>query len=317
MGLLVIVACVPATMAQTQVTIGASKDNTLYESTTGALSNGAGQHLFVGKTATGSIRRTLIAFDIAGAVPSGATITSVALTLRMSQTSSGPDTVKLRRVSENWGEGASVASGNEGGGAPATTNDATWLHTFFDASFWSAIGGVSVATPSGAIVVNDTASYTWPSTPAMVADVQDWLDTPSSNFGWMLTASEDVAHLTKRFDSKEVTAQSARPKLTVTYNPPVGVKEGDLTPAGFALEQNYPNPFNPTTNIRFSIANRGLVSLRVFNLLGQEVATLVNEELGGGSHETTFNATGLPSGMYFYRLKAGTFVETKRLVLMK
>ena len=92
------------------------------------------------------------------------------------------------------------------------------------------------------------------------------------------------------------------------------------SPASFALEQNYPNPFNPTTNIRFSVQVSGLVVLKVFNLLGSEVATLVNENLNAGSYETTFAAgsvNGLASGTYFYRLQSGASVQTKKLVLMK
>ncbi len=89
------------------------------------------------------------------------------------------------------------------------------------------------------------------------------------------------------------------------------------TPEGFVLKQNYPNPFNPSTTISFSIPRSAAVSLKVFDLLGKEVATLVREELKSGSYETTFEGNGLSSGMYFYRLEAGGFVQTKKLVLQK
>lgn len=92
-------------------------------------------------------------------------------------------------------------------------------------------------------------------------------------------------------------------------------------PEGFALSQNYPNPFNPSTKIRFavpaSVGTRYGVSLQVFDVLGKEVATLVNEELRAGNYETTFDGHGLASGVYFYRLQAGGFVQTKKLVLQK
>jgi hypothetical protein len=91
----------------------------------------------------------------------------------------------------------------------------------------------------------------------------------------------------------------------------------ESTPESYALEANHPNPFNPTTNIGFRIAGFGFVSLKVFDVLGQEVATLVNENLNAGSFETTFDAKELPSGVYFYRLQAGGFVQTKKLVLQK
>ena len=85
----------------------------------------------------------------------------------------------------------------------------------------------------------------------------------------------------------------------------------------FALEQNYPNPFNPSTSIRFHISNSSQVLLKVFDLLGREVATLVDERLQAGSYETRFQANGLASGVYLYRLQAGDQVQAKRLILLK
>jgi hypothetical protein len=88
-------------------------------------------------------------------------------------------------------------------------------------------------------------------------------------------------------------------------------------PERFGLEQNYPNPFNPSTIIRFRIADYGFVSLNVFDVLGREVARLVNEQLRPGSYETTFSPTVLASGIYYYTLKAGISTQTKKLFLMK
>jgi hypothetical protein len=86
----------------------------------------------------------------------------------------------------------------------------------------------------------------------------------------------------------------------------------------FTLEQNYPNPFNPSTNIKFSIPVQSSVELKVYNLLGQEVATLVNNEtLKAGNHVVSFNASNLASGVYFYKITAGQFVSTKKLMLLK
>jgi hypothetical protein len=93
----------------------------------------------------------------------------------------------------------------------------------------------------------------------------------------------------------------------------------------FVLEQNYPNPFNPSTKIRYSIPTviaseakqSSLVTLKVYDVLGNEVATLVNEEQSAGSYEVDFNAARLSSGIYFYKLHAGLFVETKKMILLK
>lgn len=88
-------------------------------------------------------------------------------------------------------------------------------------------------------------------------------------------------------------------------------------PSSFALEQNFPNPFNPSTEIRFSIPTASNVSLNVFNMIGQHVASLVNEFKQAGNYSLKFNAGNLTSGMYFYRLQSASFSETKKLILLK
>lgn len=91
----------------------------------------------------------------------------------------------------------------------------------------------------------------------------------------------------------------------------------DEIPTHYNLGQNYPNPFNPSTTIRFDLPKTSYVTLKIFNLLGQEVATVVSEELKPGTYEVTWNASGLSSGVYFYRLTAGGYLENKKLVLLK
>lgn len=93
-------------------------------------------------------------------------------------------------------------------------------------------------------------------------------------------------------------------------------RQGQI-PSHFALNQNYPNPFNPTTTISFSLPSKSFVVLKVFDLIGREVATLVTEELSAGNHLHEWNAEKMTSGIYFYRLQTGTFTETKKLILMK
>lgn len=85
----------------------------------------------------------------------------------------------------------------------------------------------------------------------------------------------------------------------------------------FALNQNYPNPFNPTTNIEYSIPDKGFVTLKVYDITGKVVSTLVNKDQDAGSYIVTWNASALSSGVYFYKLVAGTYTETKKMVLNK
>jgi hypothetical protein len=101
----------------------------------------------------------------------------------------------------------------------------------------------------------------------------------------------------------------------ITY--PVSIKDEKILPTEFSLEQNYPNPFNPSTSIQYEISSRQFVSLKVYDVLGNEVATLVNEEKPSGSYEAEFDGTGLPSGVYFYTLKAADFSDTKKLMILK
>jgi len=105
---------------------------------------------------------------------------------------------------------------------------------------------------------------------------------------------------------------------TLPTIPVTGVEEiGGILPEGYALHQNYPNPFNPVTNIEFSLPISGFVSLKVYDLLGREVMTLVNEEKTAGAYRASFDASSLPSGTYLYTLRAGAYQETKKMVLVK
>lgn len=205
------------------VSIPAFRDNTLYQNATGSTSNGAGEYFFVGRTEVisgGTIRRGLIAFNVAQAIPAGARVTRVDLTLNMSRTLVGLKPVSLHRLLRSWGEGISNAAAQEGGGAPAATGDATWLHRFFDTVFWTGAGaaGDFVATPSTTVEIGAIGSYTFLSTPALVADVQGWVDNPSTSFGWILIGDESTIATAKRFDSRTNLIATARPRLTVEFS---------------------------------------------------------------------------------------------------
>ena len=206
---------VPAGLSS--ITIGPSKDNALYEQPEGALSNGVGKHIFAGRNNGELTRRGVIAFDIAGNIPQGAVIDSVALTLNVSRTQSASQEVQLHRLLIDWGEGGSQAGGNEGGGTPAEPGDATWLHTKFDSDRWQTPGGDYSASASASQAVQATGQYTWGSTDEMVTDVQAWLDEPSANFGWVIIGNETDRQTAKRFDSKDNPEEANRPSLVVEF----------------------------------------------------------------------------------------------------
>ncbi len=93
--------------------------------------------------------------------------------------------------------------------------------------------------------------------------------------------------------------------------------ENEINPNSFSLEQNYPNPFNPSTTIKFNLGKAGFTTLKLYNVIGKEVANIVNDQLESGPHEVTFNAKDLPTGTYFYKLTSGNYTETRKMMLLK
>ena len=220
------------------VNINPSKDNTLYEydPDVGDRSNALGLHFFAGETALSQARRGVLAFDIAGNIPPGSTITAISLSLNMSKTPTNSAYVmELHKLLADWGEGTSIAPGEEGTGAPATLNDATWRHRFFDTIFWSTQGGDFSATVSASQSVGPLGHYMW-SSAQMVADVQGWLDNPASNFGWLMLGDESTNLTAKRFDTRESTSP---PVLAITYIP-----AGTPTPTATPGQRHYGSPRN-------------------------------------------------------------------------
>ena len=104
---------------------------------------------------------------------------------------------------------------------------------------------------------------------------------------------------------------------TIIVQDPVGVSDDELIAEKFELKQNYPNPFNPSTRINYAIPSASFVNLKVYDIIGNEIAVLVNEGKQAGNYQIDFDATELTGGVYFYQLLTGPFVETKKMILMK
>jgi hypothetical protein len=194
------------------------RDNTLFEDASGNLSNGAGRFLFVGLTQAFGVRRALLHFDVAGALPEGSVIHSVTLTVGVNRSQPASIPVRIHRVTADWGAGASDASDPEGQGGIAATGDATWLHRFFPDQLWSTVGGDFDPTASASRSIMGNADYPWSSTPALAADVQGWLDDPASNFGWILIGQETGGRNAKRMLSQD-SGSGRRPQLTIEFTP--------------------------------------------------------------------------------------------------
>jgi hypothetical protein len=214
-----------ATAGAETAVLPAVADATLIESSAGEFANGSGPVLFAGRTGQ-SIeprRRGMVSFDLAAALQTGARVTYAELTLVLTPSNASLSEVGLHRLLESWSEGPSLASG--GGGAAALPGDATWLHRVYDTEFWARPGGDFATDASSVTVVGDAGTFVWPVTPELVADVQDWLDAPASNHGWILIGDESLPSTSKRFVSREDPDEALRPQLVVEYEPPCEAAE--------------------------------------------------------------------------------------------
>src|SRR5262249_25652364 len=144
-----------------------------------------------------------IAFDIAGNIPAGATIESVTLTVHASSNRETPEIqVDLHPALADWGEGASMADFEEGQGAAAELGDATWVNTFYPDQLWGAEGGDFAAALTASAAVSAVGFFSFDSTfdAGLITDVQQWLDQPDTNFGWILKAADEFFPMSaKRF----------------------------------------------------------------------------------------------------------------------
>ena len=203
--------------------------------------------------------------------------------------------------------------------------------------FTQATGGVTVLKPTSSASLDAVSSFgIWvygdngknnltavfePGSQAIVIGTVDW-------YGWKFFSSQS-SQLTgtgKKLSSLVVSQAGGAALQGALYfddaqtDPTVilNVKdEGRVVPGQYSLEQNYPNPFNPLTHFRFTIGKLQFVQLQVFDLLGRQIAVLVSEQKGPGSYEVPWDASAFSSGVYFYQLKAGDFLETKKLTILK
>jgi hypothetical protein len=194
------------------------------------LSDGKGLQLYVGRVFRRSdVRRALLKFDLVG-ILANVQIQSVKLTLATylsANNTFAPHNFTIHKVLSNWGEGTSIGNGS---GAPATTNDATWQNSFYPSSNWTTGGGDFVSAPSATAVGIKDELIIW-SSPQMLNDVNAWLSSPSTNYGWMIRGEESVLGSAKGFVSREGLSIYPR-TLTIYYSQPL-------------VEKAYINEVNP------------------------------------------------------------------------
>ena len=137
-----------------------------------------------------------------------------------------------------------------------------------------------------------------------------WQNSPTTLTLSSITYTDSVTSISAGFDGTIVKTDNGGTFTGINQN-------GTEIPNTYSLSQNYPNPFNPSTKISFDIPSASNVNLTVYNILGAEVKVLANEYLAAGKYDVQFRASDLPSGTYFYRLRAGDFTETKKMILIK
>ena len=225
--------------APVEVRLEAMADTTIFGNQGGdtafdATSDGSGPNLWTSVLASGTTRRALIRFDLSG-VPPGSRVLSSSIQLFVVR-ARDEHALSLHRILAGWGEGA-ANGGDAGVGAPAQPGDATWSHRIWPTTRWSQRGGDFVATASATRGVGfGPASYTFASTPTLVADVQAWIQNPGSNHGWMVIGDDTGLQNAKRLASRQAGTASARPTLVLTVQPPASeISDGDVPLPAWAL----------------------------------------------------------------------------------
>ena len=282
---------------QTTLTVPCDKDNTMYAES-GSLSNATGVNLFAGVTSGNNKRRSLVHFNLEN-IPAGATITAVTLTLSCNNVApqSGSAGVNIHKVLNDWGE---ATSGNnpQGQGSPATTNDATWTHRFFNSTAtWNTPGGDFTAIASGGAGISQTGLVTI-STSGLKNDVQAWLNNAATNFGWAIVGNtEGTSANARRFASRNTIDAADRPALSITYTGGLPVSLTSFT--GYIQANKVLLTWktaSETNNSHFNVEQSA--DGRNFKVVGK-----VNGAGNSAVEKTyTFLSAGLVEGKNYYRL---------------
>jgi hypothetical protein len=301
--------------ASNVVNIRASKDNTLIQSAGGLLANSTGD-VFAGRTnqdgtatATTSIRRGLVYFDMSSEELAHATIDSVRLYMYFSKTSGVGTQVTLHKVTTDWTEGTSYYNGGAGT-TTLTDKDVTWLAASYNAttpsasSLWTTAGGDFEATSEATTYVGTSSQYgfvSW-SSASMKNDVTEWIASPTRNYGWLLKGDESTGQTSKQFSSHENSTEGNRPLLKVYYTKPSTTDIQSLANVSFST---YPNPATDHISVRF--AERNQERILIYNLCGGMVKIV---EPNNGL-QTTIGLSDIKTGIYL--MKVGT--QTAKLVV--
>jgi len=201
-----------------------------------------------------------------------------------------------KNKNDNWQIDSTQLPGKYSAVQPTIYNDTTYLYLYQNSTY---SGSIVKFTKAGGFTT--PVSFVPKDTSDLILNINS-LNDASMPFAYVVRDSNNVNYL----------------KIGKINNLITDVKYNNVKlPAKFLLSQNYPNPFNPSTTINYSLPKSGNVTLKVFDILGQEVTTLVNEKQSAGKYEVKFDAGKLASGIYYYRISVGNFIQTKKMILMK
>lgn len=300
-GLIVLLSFCTTLQAQEQsITLEPEADNTMYQENDN--SNGAGVYLFAGATNNNNARRALVRFDLSG-IPAAATILGAELQLSVNKGTSSD--IAVHRLLAAWGEGTSEASGNQGQGGTPTEGDATWNFRFYQDSSWSVAGGDFAAQASATATATNSQRASWTSND-LTADVQQWVNDPTTNSGWILIGPEDVTGSAMRMGSRE---GSTPPELIVTYE--VTTTNIPVLPAQDLQLTVRPNPASNQLWVDWSFSDQPeQLSVTVQTVLGQPLKQLTITPVATG--QQMIPVSNLASGWYLVTVRTEAGMRSER-----
>lgn len=319
--LLTSLALSPVLAGAQVVTLNPDRDNTLFESMDGSLSNGAGVGVFAGANGAGLLRRALVRFPVAANVPVGTQVVSAVLRLHASQGQFQPQPFTAHLVQQSWGEGASDATLMGGGaGAPSEPGDATWLHTSFATSTWTNVGGDFDVSELASASSGALGWAEFGPTAALTQAVRDWTTGFAINDGFMIRGLEAGVATAVRFDSREHFDANVHPQLVLTLAPLAEV--GGVLRGPLALRAAGASPFRDAARLELQLARESQVDVEVFDVRGSRMRTLLSEPLGAGTHALTWDGRDTAGracgpGVYLARATSREGGVTARLVRVR
>jgi len=275
-----------------EVELTPSLDNTMFKDI--EFSNGLGEYFFAGTTSKDVKKRALVKFDLFESVPEGVTVDSAMIILTVTKVKPGSTTVKIHRLTTEWGEGSSKAEDGDGKGAPASAGDATWDFAKFPSDPWVKKGGDYDIESSGSTTVSVGSDAVF-SSERLTLDVNFWLLDSSKNYGWIFIGDESQTKTSVKFASKDHNESNIWPVLKLYYQGSTSTQDQSSSRSKLSVYQG-----SAISNIRIiNNGDPGNSLIDIYSVTGSRVFS-TQVELSKGENNLS---TGIQeSGVYIYRI---------------